>query len=104
MISLDKQLRALRIVPVVSLPSVSAGVKLAEILVRYHLPVAEITFRTEAAYPAIAEMKSQFPELLLLAGTVLTSKQAEMARSAGAEGLRGSLRSPARRLVPVAGR
>jgi 2-dehydro-3-deoxyphosphogluconate aldolase/(4S)-4-hydroxy-2-oxoglutarate aldolase len=87
MSSLDKQLRALRIVPVVSLPSVSAGVKLAEILVRYHLPVAEITFRTEAAYPGIAEMKSQFPELLLLAGTVLTSKQAEMARSAGAEGL-----------------
>lgn len=87
MSSLDKQLRALQIVPVVSLPSVSAGVKLAEILVRCHLPVAEITFRTEAAYRGIAEMKNQFPELLLLAGTVLTPKQAEMAQSAGVEGL-----------------
>ncbi|MBT8333275.1 MAG: bifunctional 4-hydroxy-2-oxoglutarate aldolase/2-dehydro-3-deoxy-phosphogluconate aldolase [Desulfobacterales bacterium] len=84
---LDKQLRSLRIVPVVSLPSVSAGVKLAEILVRCHLPVAEITFRTEAACSGIAEMKNQFPELLLLAGTVLTSKQAKLAQSAGAEGL-----------------
>ena len=84
---LDKQLRSLRIVPVVSLPSVSAGVKLAEILVRCHLPVAEITFRTEAACSGIAEMKNQFPELLLLAGTVLTSKQAKLAQSAGAVGL-----------------
>jgi len=87
MSSLDKRLQSLRIVPVVSLPSVSAGVKLAEILIRCHLPVAEITFRTEAACSGIAEMKKQFPELLLLAGTVLTSKQVELAQSAGAEGL-----------------
>lgn len=87
MSSLDKQLRSLRIIPVVSLPSVSAGVKLAEILVRCHLPVAEITFRTEAACSGMAEMKQQFPDLLLLAGTVLNSKQVELAQSAGAEGM-----------------
>ncbi len=82
---IEKQLRRLRVVPVVALPSVEAGLILGEILVRCGLPVAEVTFRTPFAEEAMMAMKKQFPELLLLAGTVLSSQQVEKARNAGAE-------------------
>lgn len=82
---IEGQLATLRLVPVVSLPSVDAGLRLAEILIRCGLPVAEVTFRTPCAADAIAAMKKEFPELLVLAGTVLTSEQADIARDAGAE-------------------
>ncbi|WP_419174342.1 bifunctional 4-hydroxy-2-oxoglutarate aldolase/2-dehydro-3-deoxy-phosphogluconate aldolase [Desulfosediminicola sp.] len=76
-----------RIVPVVSLPSVQAGITLAEILVESGLPVAEVTFRTPCAAEAIAAMKERCSELTIMAGTVLTTEQVDIARQAGAEGI-----------------
>lgn len=82
---IEAQLAEWKLVPVVSLPSVTAGLKLAEVLVRCGLPVAEVTFRTPCAAEAIAAMKKSFPELMLLAGTVLTCEQVDLAQQAGAE-------------------
>lgn len=87
MIGLEAQLRKYRLVPVVSLPSVEAGLKLAELLVRCSLPVAEITFRTACAAEAMTEIDKAYPELLLLAGTVLTPEQADAAVQAGAKAI-----------------
>ena len=82
---IEAQLTTLQLVPVVALPSVEAGLRLAEILIRCGLPVAEITFRTPCAAEAIAAIKKEFDELLVLAGTVLSVNQADVARDAGAE-------------------
>lgn len=82
--TLQKKLHNLKLVPVVSLPSVDAGLKLAEILIKCGLPVAEITFRTACAADAMSAIHKHFPDLLLLAGTVLTPKQADMAIASGA--------------------
>lgn len=82
---IEAKLASLQLVPVVSLPSVDAGLRLAEILLRCHLPVVEVTFRTPSAADGIAAMKREFPELLVLAGTVLSKEQARIARDVGAE-------------------
>lgn len=76
-----------RLIPVISLPDVAAGLRLAEILVNCGMEVAEITFRTAPAAKGIAEMKKHFPQLLLLAGTVLTPDQVNLAIDAGAEAI-----------------
>jgi 2-dehydro-3-deoxyphosphogluconate aldolase / (4S)-4-hydroxy-2-oxoglutarate aldolase len=49
------------------------------------LPVAEITFRTDAAEEAIRRISNEVPDILLGAGTVLTTEQAEKAIKAGAK-------------------
>ena len=81
------QLQELRLVPVVSLPSVEAALKLAELLVRCRLPVIEITYRTACAVEAMTQINKKFPELLLLAGTVLTPDQVDSAIKAGAKAI-----------------
>ena len=49
------------------------------------LPCAEVTFRTDAAQEAIRRMAEAFPELLVGAGTVLTTEQVDRAVAAGAK-------------------
>jgi len=73
-----------RLVPVVSLPTVEAALKLSEILTRCNLPVIEVTFRTASALQGIAAIKREFPQLLILAGTVLSEFQVLKACEAGA--------------------
>jgi 2-dehydro-3-deoxyphosphogluconate aldolase/(4S)-4-hydroxy-2-oxoglutarate aldolase len=48
------------------------------------LPIAEVTFRTKAAFDAIRLLRKEFPALLVGAGTVLTLEQVEAAVAAGA--------------------
>lgn len=84
---LHKTLHKLRLVPVISLPSVEAGLMLSEILLMCNLPVAEITFRTACAPEAIAAIKKEYPELLLLAGTILTPPQVDQAIESGVTGI-----------------
>ncbi|MFN0124014.1 MAG: bifunctional 4-hydroxy-2-oxoglutarate aldolase/2-dehydro-3-deoxy-phosphogluconate aldolase [Blastocatellia bacterium] len=83
--SIVDQIHALGIIPVVSLPGPEHALPLAEALLAAGLSCAEITFRTAAAAGAISEMKKNFPELLVGAGTVLSIQQAQVARDAGAE-------------------
>ena len=82
---IENLLAELQLVPVVSLPSVEAGMRLAEILIRCHLPVIEVTFRTPCAADAISAMKKEFDRLLVLAGTVLSKDQIDIASDSGAE-------------------
>ena len=60
------------------------GKPLAEALIEGGLPVAEVTMRTSAAIGAMKAI-SAYDEILLGAGTVLTSDQVDMAVDAGAK-------------------
>ncbi len=73
-----------RIVPVVKLDRTEDAEPLAEALIRGGLPVAEVTFRTDAAEESIRIMRRQFPEMLVGAGTVINTEQAKRALDAGA--------------------
>lgn len=73
------------VVPVVVLEDTKDAVPLAKALVEGGLPCAEVTFRTEAAEESIRFMAEQFPEMLVGAGTVLTTEQVDAAVGAGAK-------------------
>lgn len=74
-----------KIVPVVKLDSMADAKPLGESLCRGGLPVAEITFRTEAAEGSIRAMSNAFPDMLVGAGTVINLEQAKRAADAGAQ-------------------
>ncbi len=73
------------IIPVVVLNDVKDAEPLAKALIEGGLPCAEVTFRTDAAEESIRIMKEKFPEMLVGAGTVLTTEQVDRAVAAGAE-------------------
>lgn len=73
------------IVPVVVLDHVEEAAPLAKALCDGGLPCAEVTFRTDAAKEAIRVMTEQFPQMLVGAGTVLTTDQVNRAVAAGAK-------------------
>jgi 2-dehydro-3-deoxyphosphogluconate aldolase/(4S)-4-hydroxy-2-oxoglutarate aldolase len=79
-----RRLRACRVVPVLALESVEDGLRLAEVLCRAGLPVAEITFRTAAAAAVIQAVTRAFPQMYVGAGTVLTVADLHRAFDAGA--------------------
>jgi len=72
-----------RIVPVVVLADSAGAEPLAGALVAGGLHCVEVTFRTDAAADVIRAMAAR-PELVVGAGTVLTTEQAEQAVAAGA--------------------
>ncbi len=53
----------LKVVPVIKLENANDAVPLGGALAEGGLPVAEITFRTEAAEEAIRKMSSAYPEI-----------------------------------------
>ncbi len=73
------------VVPVVVLKKTEDAVPLADALVRGGLPCAEVTFRTDAAEESIRLMSEKYPEMLVGAGTVLTTEQVDRAVGAGAK-------------------
>lgn len=79
-----KTLQGLKIVPVIKVNDAKNAYALGEVLVRGGLPVAEITFRTEAAEASIKEMR-KIPGLLVGAGTITNVAQAQAALAAGAQ-------------------
>ena len=78
-------LRSYGVVPVVAVESVDDGLRLCEALLDGGLPVAEITFRTQAAEAVIREAGKRFPDILLGAGTVLNVPDLQRAFGAGAK-------------------
>ena len=72
------------LVPVIKVDDAADAVPLCRALAEGRLPVAEITFRTAAAEEAIRLVHEQLPEVILCAGTVLTTDQADRAVKAGA--------------------
>ena len=73
------------IIPVIALDHVEDAAPLAKALCDGGLPCAEVTFRTAAAEESIRIMSEQFPEMLVGAGTVLTTEQVDRAVNAGAK-------------------
>ena len=72
------------IIPVIAIDDAAKAVPLARALADGGLPAAEVTFRTAAAEDAIKAIAKEVPEMLLGAGTVLTTEQADRAMAAGA--------------------
>jgi 2-dehydro-3-deoxyphosphogluconate aldolase/(4S)-4-hydroxy-2-oxoglutarate aldolase len=85
MSDLIQQLRALRIVPVITIQNAEDAVPLAEALTSGGLPCAEITFRTAAGAEALRRIAAEQPDMLVGAGTVLTTQQAQQAKEGGAK-------------------
>ncbi len=80
-----KELSLIGIVPVIKIDDAKDAVPLAKALLKGGLPCAEVTFRTAAAKDAIAAMTAAYPEMLVGAGTVLTTAQVDEAVGAGAK-------------------
>lgn len=72
------------IIPVVVLDRAEDAEPLARALINGGLPCAEVTFRTAAAEESIKIISQKFPDMLVGAGTVLTTEQVDKAISAGA--------------------
>lgn len=73
------------VVPVVVLEDAKDAEPLAKALCEGGLPCAEVTFRTAAAEECIRIMAEKYPEMLVGAGTVLTTDQVDRAVAAGAK-------------------
>ncbi|EKO3386378.1 bifunctional 4-hydroxy-2-oxoglutarate aldolase/2-dehydro-3-deoxy-phosphogluconate aldolase [Vibrio fluvialis] len=83
--TLNEQLREIKVVPVIAIKDANKAVKLAEVLIENGLPCAEVTFRTEQAALAMKNMREAFPDMLIGAGTVLTTAQVDQAIEAGVD-------------------
>ena len=75
------------LVPVIAIDDADDAVPLCKALADGGLPVAEITFRTAAAEESIRRVHEALPNVLLCAGTVLTTDQVDRAVNAGAAAL-----------------
>ncbi len=73
------------VIPVIAIESPAMAVPLADALMKGGLPVAEVTFRTEAAGETIQILKKERPELLLGAGTILSVADLLRAKEYGAQ-------------------
>ena len=80
-----QKIQKIGIVPVVVLDDAKDAAPLAKALCEGGLPCAEVTFRTAAAEESIRIMATEFPEMLVGAGTVLTTEQVDRAVNAGAK-------------------
>lgn len=83
--TLEEQFYDYAVVPVVVLDDADDAAPLAEALIKGGLPCAEVTFRTEAAEESIRIMNKKYPDMLVGAGTVLTTEQVDRAVAAGAK-------------------
>lgn len=80
-----EKIQKIGIVPVVVLNDAKDAAPLAKALCDGGLPCAEVTFRTDAAEESIRIMSTEFPQMLVGAGTVLTTEQVDRAVAAGAK-------------------
>lgn len=84
MSDIKQQIKDLKIIPVIAIDNAEDIIPLGKVLVENGLPVAEITFRSEAAEKAIRLLRESQPEMLIGAGTVLNREQVIAAKEAGA--------------------
>jgi 2-dehydro-3-deoxyphosphogluconate aldolase/(4S)-4-hydroxy-2-oxoglutarate aldolase len=80
-----KKIYEVGIVPVVKLDSPDQAVSLGKALLAGDIPVAEVTFRTDAAEESIKKLSAELPGLFVGAGTVTTVDQVKRAVAAGAK-------------------
>src|SRR5688572_5273126 len=84
MSSVLAQFAALKLIPMVVIDRADDAKPFGDALVKGGLPIAEITFRTSAAESAIRALARR-GDLIVGAGTVLTTVQADRAIDAGAQ-------------------
>jgi len=80
-----ERLEKIGIVPVIKIDDAEKAVPLAKALAAGGIPCAEVTFRTAQAAQAIKRITQEVPEVLVGAGTVLTTGQVDQAIEAGAQ-------------------
>ena len=80
-----KELYSIGLIPVIKIENADDAVPLAKALIDGGLPAAEITFRTPCAAEAIKRITDAYPEMLVGAGTVLTTEQVDAAIAAGSK-------------------
>ena len=85
MSTLLETLSTLKIIPVIAIQNADDAVALGQALMDNGMPSAEITFRTPAAAEAIRQLRAAFPEMIIGAGTVLTTAQVDQAIDAGVD-------------------
>jgi len=73
------------VIPVLVIHKVEQALPLCDALQEGGINLLEITLRTEAAIPAIKEILSQRPKMLVGAGTVLNIRQAKQALDLGCQ-------------------
>ncbi|MES1937437.1 bifunctional 4-hydroxy-2-oxoglutarate aldolase/2-dehydro-3-deoxy-phosphogluconate aldolase [Salinisphaera hydrothermalis] len=83
--SITQRIGEIGVVPVIAIDDASKAAQLAKTLMAAGLPIAEITFRTSAAADVINAMRSAEPEMLVGAGTLLSTEDLDAAVDAGAQ-------------------
>ncbi len=96
MTELLNRIHDIGIVPVIAIDDADKAVDLVRALVKGGLPVAEVTFRTEAAEEAIRAIVREVPTMIVGAGTVLTKRCKIL--PCGAEWRSSQAQSPGRSL------
>jgi 2-dehydro-3-deoxyphosphogluconate aldolase / (4S)-4-hydroxy-2-oxoglutarate aldolase len=81
---LKVRLKALGVLPVVTVSGAEDGVALAKALLAGGLPAIEVTLRVEGAMEALKAIAENVPGMLVGAGTVRSAAQAERSMIAGA--------------------
>ena len=79
------RLRAAGVIPVVEIEDDERAVALAQALEAGGLPIVEVTFRTEAAANALRLIARDAPHVFLIAGTVTSTRLADIALDSGAK-------------------
>jgi 2-dehydro-3-deoxyphosphogluconate aldolase/(4S)-4-hydroxy-2-oxoglutarate aldolase len=82
--TINDQLKALKVIPVIAIDNAEDIIPLGKVLAENGLPAAEITFRSDAAVEAIRLLRQAQPDMLIGAGTILNGEQALAAKKAGA--------------------
>jgi 2-dehydro-3-deoxyphosphogluconate aldolase/(4S)-4-hydroxy-2-oxoglutarate aldolase len=80
---LERKLRMVRIVPVLTIETVEQAVPLARALVDGGLPVLEVTLRTPAAAEAARAIMAELPQAIVGLGTLLAPSDVDLAVELG---------------------
>lgn len=80
-----EKIENLGIVPVITIENSEKAIHVAEALSLGEIPAIEITFRTESAIKSISKITAKYPNMLIGAGTVLTTEQVDKAIDAGSK-------------------
>ena len=79
------RIRQERIVATVVIDDIDNVLPLAETMCKAGLSCIELTLRTDCAVKAIEQVSRKFPQVLIGAGTVLTTEQVRQVKDAGAQ-------------------
>ena len=82
---INARIASVGVLPVINVPEERLAVPLAEALMAGGMTALEITLRSECSLAAIEQIKREYPDFLVGAGTVLTEADVDKALAAGAD-------------------